>query len=233
MKITRQAITSDIAVPESFDAFISLPQKKSGYSGVAVYTRSPQCTPLHAEEGLTGLVQPKPPFAPPERVSRPDVYPSETLADNNSVDLKDLDCEGRALVVDFGLFVLINVYCPNDGTGTEERIKYKTDYHALLNERVRGLIQDEGREVIVVGDLNACAAVIDHVEGDIMVAKGRDEGLEGEQGFFGTYEARPWLRSWLRPDGGPLIDIVREKHPDRKGMYTCQFLLPPLYHLRN
>ena len=31
-------------------------------------------------------------------------------------DLLTLDPEGRALVLDFGLFVLINLYCPNEGS---------------------------------------------------------------------------------------------------------------------
>ena len=76
-------------------------------------------------------------------------------------DLLTLNLEGRALVLDFGLFVLINLYCPNEGS--DARFLYKMTYHLMLQERVRGLIA-AGREVVVVvvKDQNACAALIDH-----------------------------------------------------------------------
>jgi AP endonuclease-2 len=213
-----------VALPSSYDSFFSFPVKKSGYSGVATYTRIATVTPLKAEEGLTGLIQPKPPFTGQERVSRIENYPPQ-LIDYDDLDYKHLDSEGRAVTVDFGLFVLINVYCPNDGVGTDERDKYKMDYHRLLSERVRGL-QEEGREVIVLGDINVCAALIDHCEGNIMMARARAKGVDDEDEFW-EKEYRRWLRDWLQKEdgtGGPLIDIVRRFWPDRKGMYTCELL---------
>ncbi|KAF5361958.1 hypothetical protein D9756_002784 [Leucocoprinus leucothites] len=221
MKSSRQTLPKSVALPPSYDSFFSFPLKKSGYSGVATYTRIATVTPVKAEEGITGLIQPKPPFTPEERVSRYENYPPQLMY-NDELDYKHLDSEGRAVTVDFGLFVLINVYCPNDGTGTDERDKYKMDYHRVLSERVRGL-QEEGREVIVLGDINACAAVIDHCEGNIMVARGKAAGMEDEDGFW-ERECRRWLRDWLQTKdgtGGPLIDIVRRFWPGRKGMYTC------------
>jgi AP endonuclease-2 len=65
-------------------------------------------------------------------------------------------------VLDFGLFVLINLYCPNEGS--DARFLYKMNYHLMLQERVRGLIA-AGWEVVVIGDLNVCAAQIDHCDG--------------------------------------------------------------------
>ena len=64
-------------------------------------------------------------------------------------------------MLDFGLFVLTNLYCPNEGS--DARFPYKMTYHLMLQERVRGLIAAE-REVVVVvvKDQNACAALIDH-----------------------------------------------------------------------
>ena len=59
--------------------------------------------------------------------------------------------------------MLINVYCPNTGTGTNEREKFKRNYHKLLEGRVDALIKED-RGVMVVGDLSACAAVQDHCE---------------------------------------------------------------------
>ncbi|KAF9480360.1 DNase I-like protein [Pholiota conissans] len=221
MKSSRQILPKQVALPSSFDSFFSFPTKKSGYSGIAVYTRRSAVVPLKAEEGLSGLVQPRPPFSDEERISRPSSYPAECSGDDD-VDYKDLDSEGRAVVVDLGLFVLISVYCPNDGTGTEERDKFKMDYHRMLSVRVRTLIE-EGREVMVVGDLNASPSVEDHCEGRIIVERGWAEGLEGEEGFW-SKEYRRWLRDWLIRDdgsGGSMVDIVRKFWPDRKGMYTC------------
>ncbi|KAJ7633987.1 Endonuclease/exonuclease/phosphatase [Mycena rosella] len=227
MKSSRQNLPKAVGIPPSYHSFFSFPSQKSGYSGVAVYTRAEAVVPRKAEEGLAGGLQPKPPLTAAERVSRREAYPDEVLADEaGELDFHDLDSEGRALVIDFGLFVLINVYCPNDGTETEERLQYKMDFHRMLEARVRGLIEVEKREVIVVGDLNACAAVVDHCEGHLMVARGQSEGMSGEDGFWAR-DARRWLRSWLIPeDGGNnnegrLVDVVRRFWPERKGMYTC------------
>ncbi|TEB36838.1 DNase I-like protein [Coprinellus micaceus] len=214
------------ATPPSFDAFISLPVKKTGYSGVATYTKSSVVVPLKAEEGLTGLLQPKLPLSEEERISKPGAYPPRLLDDDaegaegeDELDFDDLDSEGRTLVLDFGLFVLINTYSPNVGD-TPARLAYKMAYHKLLSVRVKGLIEKERRQVIVVGDVNACAAVIDHCEGDLMVRKGREEGMEGEAGFWGE-EYRRWLKDWVKEDGGTMVDVVRKFWPGRKGMYTC------------
>src|SRR6201999_394972 len=110
MKTSRAAIGREIALPDSFHSFFSFPAAKGGYSGVAVYTNMRTATPLKAEEGLSGRLQPKPPLSAEERISTS--YP---LADGLKLvpdadeqtpsDLLDLDLEGRALALDFGLFV--------------------------------------------------------------------------------------------------------------------------------
>ncbi|TFK64761.1 DNase I-like protein [Pluteus cervinus] len=230
MKTSRAGLTKSIALPPSFDGFFSFPVRKSGYSGVATYTRSTLLVPHKAEEGLCGTIQPKPPLSPSERVSRPSAYPDAVLSaeDADTLDFKDLDSEGRVIVVDLGLFVLINVYCPNDGNGTEERDKYKMKFHKILSARVQGLVEVEGREVIVVGDLNACAAVEDHCEGPLYARRGQAEGKKGDEGFW-EKDSRKWLKNWLIQEdehgnvtgGGCMVDIVRRHWPGRAGMYTC------------
>ncbi|KAI3602655.1 dna-(apurinic or apyrimidinic site) lyase 2 [Moniliophthora roreri] len=252
VKSTRPALPRSVAVPPSYDAFFSFPIQKSGYSGVATYTRSSTVTPLKAEEGLSYLFcssrQLKPPLTSSERVSSPECYPDSRVAivpgdaelsDDEqerhttgklllSTELKSLDSEGRVLTLDFGMFVLINVYCPNDGS--EERLPFKNDFHRVLETRIRALIEQERREVILVGDLNACAAMIDHCEGQIIVKRGIAEGKDGEEWFWEEKEGRQWLRDmliWEEGSGrkvegrGCLVDVVRKFHPDRKGMYTC------------
>ena len=213
MKSSRKGLTKDIAVPESYDAFFSFPVKKTGYSGVATYSR---IVPSKAEEGLTGLLDLKPPLEASERVSSS--YPS--IPD---LDLRNLDSEGRVVILDYDAFVLINVYAPNDGTEAEDRIQFKIDFQRLLEERVRHLIDVDHRQVIVVGDLNACAALIDHCEGPLMAKKlGFDIGSsEAENSFWQEKQCRAWLRNWLVEHGGPMIDVVRRQWPERKGMFTC------------
>ena len=65
--------------------------------------------PNKAEECFTGLIQPKPPLTTEERIST--FGPSDSTlnlvddsVDGVEVNVKDLDSEGRAVVVDVGLF---------------------------------------------------------------------------------------------------------------------------------
>lgn len=183
---------------------------------MAVYTNSVKVTPLRAEEGLAGLLQPKPPLSEAERVSPsyPQPHHIDFYSDEQTdaaSNFEDLDSEGRALVVDFGLFVLINVYCPAETT--ETRLPYKMNFHLLLQERVRKLIQ-EGREVIVLGDINVSATPLDHADGN----------LPSNADSWYEHPARAWMRNWLEPNG-PMVDAIRSFWPDRKGMFTCKAAL--------
>ncbi|GJE90330.1 DNase I-like protein [Phanerochaete sordida] len=212
MKSSRAALPKDVAIADNYTPFFSFPVSKGGYSGVAVYTKSSEAVPLKAEEGLSGRLQPKPSLTAEERISP--AYPSlddivAYPAEDGSVPetFDDLDSEGRGLVLDFGLFVLINVYCPNETS--DARLSFKMNYHLLLAERVRRLIS-EGREVIVLGDMNICATPLDHCDGH----------LSSVQDVFWEHPARQWFHRWLGPDG-PMVDVVRTYWPERKGMFTC------------
>ncbi|OJA15578.1 hypothetical protein AZE42_09003 [Rhizopogon vesiculosus] len=212
MKTSRSSLSRGVAIPDHFHAFFSFPKNKGGYSGVAIYTDSRTITPLKAEEGLSGILQPKPPLASDERISRsyPCAHEMELMPDDQGYtpsDLTALDAEGRALIVDFGLFVLINVYCPNETS--DARLPYKMNYHFMLQERVRKL-RNEGREVVVVGDINICATPLDHCDGH----------LASNASTFHDHPARAWFHSWLSPIGC-MTDAARTFWPDRKGMYTC------------
>ncbi|KAH7929050.1 DNase I-like protein [Leucogyrophana mollusca] len=212
MKTSRTALERNVAVPDTFEAFFSFPVNKGGYSGVAIYSDTRTITPLKAEEGLSGNLQPKPPLTPDERISHsyPYAHEIELHPDeqgNTPSDLVALDAEGRSLVVDFGLFVLINVYCPNETS--DARLPFKMNYHFMLGERVRKLM-DEGREVIVVGDINICASPLDHCDGHLV----------SNAAYFTDHPARAWFHKWLAP-AGCMTDVVRQFWPDRKGMYTC------------
>lgn len=219
MKTSRSSLSRGVAIPHHFHAFFSFPQNKGGYSGVAIYTDSRIITPLRAEEGLSGFLQPKPPLTLDERISRsyPCAHEIELIPDvqgRTPSDLIALDAEGRALIVDFGLFVLINVYCPNETS--DARLPYKMNFHLMLQERVRQLT-NEGREVIVVGDINICATPLDHCDGH----------LASNVTNFHDHPARAWFHRWLSPIGC-MTDAVRTFWPDRKGMYTCKTQVTPI-----
>ncbi|KAG2136393.1 Endonuclease/exonuclease/phosphatase [Suillus clintonianus] len=212
MKSSRSSLSHRIALPDYFEAFFSFPQNKGGYSGVAVYTDSRTITPLRAEEGLSGILQPKPPLTSDERISRsyPCAHEIELMPDEHGStpsDFAALEAEGRALIVDFGLFVLINVYCPNETS--DARLPFKINFHVMLQDRVRQLM-NEGREVVVVGDINICATPLDHCDGH----------LASNAATFHDHPARAWFHRWLSPIGC-MTDAVRTFWPDRKGMYTC------------
>ncbi|TBU47509.1 Endonuclease/exonuclease/phosphatase [Dichomitus squalens] len=213
MKSSRANLPRDVALPGPYHSFFSFPTSKGGYSGVAVYVDSRKVTPLKAEEGLSGKLQPNPPLSAEERISPSypsphdvDLYADEEGAVPASFDA--LDGEGRALVLDFGLFVLVNVYCPAETS--EGRLPFKMNFHLLLQERVRRLVEDERREVVVLGDINVCAAPIDHCDGH----------LPSTVAAFYDHPARAWFRRWIGPDG-PMTDVIRQFHPDRKGLFTC------------
>ncbi|KAI0675973.1 DNase I-like protein [Trametes maxima] len=213
MKSSRVNLPRDVALPGHYDSFFSFPANKGGYSGVAVYADSRTAAPLKAEEGLSGGLQPQPPLSVEERISLSYPYPHDIVAypdENGEVPatFDVLDAEGRGLVLDFGLFVLINVYCPNETS--EERLSFKMNYHLMLQERVRKLVEQERREVIVLGDINVCATPLDHCDGH----------LPSSQAIFYDHPARAWLHSWLSPKG-PMVDVVRTFWPDRQNMYTC------------
>ncbi|KAG8947017.1 Class II abasic (AP) endonuclease, partial [Tulasnella sp. 408] len=161
------------------------------------------------------MLQPKPPLSVEERVSSASSYPDpddfEFFPEEDGSTPPDfatagIDYEGRALVVDFGLFVLINVYCPAETS--DSRLSFKMNFHRLLEKRVRSLIT-EGREVILVGDINIAATPLDHGEG----------ALASRQIGFYDHPPRAWYKSFLEPDG-PMVDAVRQCHPGREGMYT-------------
>ncbi|GAA5850799.1 hypothetical protein JCM5353_001886 [Sporobolomyces roseus] len=137
-------------------------------------------------------------------------YPSSSDVDLDYNAMKDLDAEGRTTVIDVGMFVLINLYCPYERNG--ERLIFKSSFNAMVDRRVRGLIK-EGREVTVVGDLNICASNLDTAEPD---QRAKTRGLEE----FTDHPPRKWLKEFTGPNG-TMVDTTRDQHPDRKGMFTC------------
>ncbi|WWD19616.1 exodeoxyribonuclease III [Kwoniella shandongensis] len=216
-KTVRARLEKSMACPGPYDGFWTFPRSKTGYSGVCTYVDSRCCVPLKAEEGITGLLLDdpkgstmKPPWTPEERIGYyPEVEEMIWLdeVDGSPFDHKRLDMEGRAVVCDFGLFILFNLYCPNETN--ETRRPYKMNFLHALQERVR-LLQAAGREVIIAGDINIMRAPIDSGEGGIRTS--------AEQHY--EHPARRIMDDWCAPKG-PMVDVVRESWPDRDDMFTC------------
>ncbi|KAK4055302.1 Class II abasic (AP) endonuclease [Microbotryomycetes sp. JL201] len=196
-----------MAVMNKWECFYSFFSRSiRGIHGTATFTKSSSVVPLKAEEGLgTSLI----PVGVGEQ-GRIGGYPLTTQTDLSYVDMKDLDAEGRSVVLDCGLFVLFNLYCPNETN--EERLIFKNHYNDMLDKRVRNLIA-AGRQVIVTGDINICASDLDTVEPE-------KRAKEGALSSFMEHPSRKWFRNFIGPNG-VLVDVTRMFHPNRIGMFTC------------
>jgi exodeoxyribonuclease III len=83
----------------------------------------------------------------------------EPVEVRRGIGIPELDCEGRFLIVDYGRFLLFNVYFPNGGA-SEERLRYKLEFYRSF----LGHIESErrrGRSVVVCGDVNTAHREID------------------------------------------------------------------------
>ncbi|KAF9418238.1 Class II abasic (AP) endonuclease, partial [Podila epigama] len=227
-KITRAKLESDLALVPGYNSYWSFHRTKSGYSGVVIYVKD-HIKLLAAEEGISGVLSGN--IAAPSLTPNGSPSSTPTGATSSTVEskpkvggyptmdsqdpavyarLQELDTEGRGVVLDFGFFVLFNLYCPNETD--ETRLPFKMDYYHLLEARVRELIK-EGREVIVLGDMNVIPTELDHCD----PAKWKKEA--GESDFTNT-PPRRWFNSLLTPQG-PLIDLYRIFHKDEPGAFTC------------
>lgn len=188
----------------------------TGYSGVAVYTRQSKVTPIKAEEGITGILSPP---SHPTATSYLSLPPKEQIGGYPDLCRDDailLDSEGRALVIDFGAFVLIGTYSPANRDSS--RLEYRTEFIRTLFERCRNLIQ-LGRKVVLTGDLNISRDEIDSAAAKEAM---KQQGLKD----YKENPVRKMFDELLEPHkDGVMVDLCREYWPDRRGMYTCEFSL--------
>jgi exodeoxyribonuclease-3 len=110
------------------------------------------------------------------------------------------DDEGRAIVADYGDFLLFNVYFPN-GKASKERLQYKLEFYDRFLETIDGL-KDDGRAVIFCGDVNTAHKTIDlarpkqneKISGFLPVERAWIDKVI-EHGFLDTFRI-------FEPDGG-------------------------------
>ena len=225
-KIQRKDLQDDMVLVPGWDVYFSLPKHKKGYSGVAIYTRSSKCSPIRAEEGITGVLCP-----PNSSTKFRDLpidqqiggYPKPGQL-HGSIDEATLDSEGRCVILEFPAFVLIGVYSP--ATRDETRTEFREAFQDAMDVRVRNLVA-MGKQVFLCGDLNI---IRDGFDTAGLHERLRKEGMTLED-FLST-PSRRFLNQLVH--GGSVIgdrdegredpvmwDLCREFHPTRVGMYTC------------
>ncbi|CAG7957780.1 unnamed protein product [Penicillium salamii] len=241
-KIQRKDLRDDMVLVPGWDCYFR-------YSGVVIYTRNGTCSPIRAEEGITGVLCPPNSSVPfcnlPEeqqiggyptndQLSRPNMAPGTLdseqeedylqLAPDAKIDASTLDSEGRCVILEFPAFVLIGVYCP--AYRDETRDSFRMDFLNALDSRVRNLTK-MGKRVIVTGDINISKQTIDSAHGLESIRK----AATSAEDFISSPARR--LFNQLLSDGvvigereqgretPVLADVCRNFHPHRTGMYTC------------
>lgn len=116
----------------------------------------------------------------------------------NSLEIPGLDDECRAIVADFGSFLLYGVYFPN-GKASPDRLAYKLRFYDLFLEQINAL-KSQGKSIVVCGDVNTA-----HKEIDLA----RPKANEKISGFL------PLERAWIdRLVENGFVDTFRLFHPE-------------------
>jgi exodeoxyribonuclease III len=128
------------------------------------------------------------------------VQPREVTA---GLGIEKFDSEGRVLRLDYGDFLLFNIYFPN-GKSSAQRLEYKMEFYDAFLEHVDGL-RAAGRHIIVCGDVNTA-----HREIDIA----RPKANENISGFLPL--ERAWMDRWVSHG---YVDTFRRFNQE-PGQYT-------------
>ena len=109
--------------------------------GVVTYTKD-TCTPVAAEEGITGVSMGGAGSERSDCVDSPAHLPHLSPQ-----EISSLDSEGRAVLTqhmcdgdDGRSVVVINVYCPRYDPDMPDRLTYKLNFYTALRERCSALI---------------------------------------------------------------------------------------------
>jgi len=108
----------------------------------------------------------------------------EPVEVENGFGPKRFDREGRTQVLDFGDFLLFNVYFPN-GKASAERLRYKMAFYDAFLKHVDKL-RARGESIVICGDVNTAHKEID-------LARAREN--EKTSGFLP--EERAWLDKFV------------------------------------
>ena len=139
------------------------------------------------------------------------------------VDEVTLDSEGRCVILEFPAFVLLGVYSP--ANRDESRDDFRIGFLEALDARVRNLAA-AGKQIVLTGDMNVISAEKDTCN---LAERLRKEGLTASD-FFSSPSRRLFNhlilggRVFGERDAGKdplLLDLCRNFHPEREGMFTC------------
>ena len=253
----RGDLTPELACPNGWDSTFSVcrdangKKGKSGYAGVATYFRT-RLNVVGAEEGITGVLAEDASAqgdaffgdanddAPNAPNAASAVGHRGAMGERFSLSrMRELDAEGRCVLVDFGAFVLFNLYVPavtsSDEREAEARAEFKRDFLDAAAIRWSAL-RAAGRNVVLCGDWNVSPAAIDSAHAPARRSPAEDAA------FVASNPGRAWL---ARATGngaaarggeakapetnasGPkalpavLVDVFRATYPRVTGAYTC------------
>ncbi len=120
------------------------------------------------------------------------------------IGIPRFDDEGRIIIGHFGELVLLNVYFPNGGGGSE-RLQYKLDFYDAFLSYIEGL-RKKGKKVVFCGDVNTAHEAIDLA---------RPKENEKNTGFLP--EERAWIDAVTRVG---YTDAFRKFFPTKEGAYS-------------
>ena len=121
-----------------------------------------------------------------------------------TLGISQFDDEGRAQVLEFKDFYLLNCYFPNS-QDERKRLAYKLEFNDAILKFCKKA-HAKGKNVIVQGDLNVA-----HTEIDLKNPKTN----QNTAGFY--IEERDWMTSFLKAG---MRDVFRERHVGEPGLYT-------------
>jgi exodeoxyribonuclease-3 len=117
-----------------------------------------------------------------------------------ATDWSGFDAEGRFIMADFGQLSVICIYFPSGSSSAERQARKMTFLEYFLPFITR--LKNEGRELIVCGDVN-----IAHQNIDLKNWRGNQKN----SGFLP--EERAWLGQWLETG---FVDIFRQLYPEKE-----------------
>ncbi|HQP10017.1 MAG TPA: exodeoxyribonuclease III, partial [Candidatus Omnitrophota bacterium] len=117
--------------------------------------------------------------------------------------VKEFDSEGRTLMLDYGNFILFNIYFPNGGAGNK-RVPFKMNFYEAFLKKANAL-KKQGKGIILCGDVNTAHEAIDLA---------RPKENEKNTGFLP--EERAWVSKFINSG---YVDTFRHFYKDG-GHYT-------------
>ncbi|CCG80534.1 DNA-(Apurinic or apyrimidinic site) lyase [Taphrina deformans PYCC 5710] len=202
-------------------SYFTFPVDKKAYSGVAIYVRE-EYKPVKVETAICGPAYDR--YFELDNHELIGGYPLSI----STIEARQIDREGRAVVLDFEGFILIGTYCPA-GAESDDRVAYRRLWWKALDERCRSL-RKLGREVILTGDLNVHCQAIDQVDSDPDEYKLENLGPVGTifhklcYGDEGTTDNAVEVREHdgvIVDRACTFIDLTRHFYPEREKMFTC------------